>query len=167
MAPVKTTQTEAIEVFTLLDGMDIKQRELAGALGIAENKISKVRSGDRQLTAAEHRKAMEWLLIAQSRGGFVERAEHHPVESLGDYLPVEILPSFAGMGGGGSGEGEVEHALISRRLIEDELRAQPSDLLLIETRGESMSPDFSNGPSAYCVTHSANQCGVVRHRCSP
>lgn len=61
------------------------------------------------------------------------------------YLPVEVLPSFAGMGGGGTGEGEVAHALISRTLIEDELRAKPSDLILIEARGESMLPDFHHG----------------------
>src|SRR3546814_18800388 len=30
------------------------------------------------------------------------------------YLPVEVLPSFAGMGGGGTGEGDRETALISR-----------------------------------------------------
>lgn len=62
-----------------------------------------------------------------------------------DYLPVEVLPSFAGMGGGGTGEGDGERALIPRRLIEDELRASPADLLLIEARGESMLPDFQHG----------------------
>src|SRR3546814_5927063 len=44
------------------------------------------------------------------------------------YLPVEVLPSFAGMGGGGTGEGDRETALISRTLIEDDLRAKPADL---------------------------------------
>lgn len=62
-----------------------------------------------------------------------------------DYLAVDVLPSYAGMGGGGSGEGDQEKALISRRMIEDELRAQPSDLLLIEARGQSMEPDFLHG----------------------
>ena len=32
-----------------------------------------------------------------------------------------------------------------RALIEDELRAKPSDLLLLEARGESMQPDFLHG----------------------
>lgn len=62
-----------------------------------------------------------------------------------DYLPVEVLPSFAGMGGGGTGEGDVEVGMVPRRLIEDELRATPADLLLIEARGESMEPDFQHG----------------------
>lgn len=42
------------------------------------------------------------------------------------------------MGGGGTGEGDVQTALISRRLVEDELHAQPRDLLLIDVRGDSM-----------------------------
>lgn len=63
----------------------------------------------------------------------------------GEYLPVDVLPSYAGMGGGGTGEGDLAKALISRRMIEDELRAKPSDLLLIEARGESMQPDFMHG----------------------
>lgn len=62
-----------------------------------------------------------------------------------DYLPVDILPSYGGMGGGGSGEGDRAQALISRRMIEDELHARPSDLLLIEARGQSMRPDFEHG----------------------
>src|SRR3546814_19805213 len=53
--------------------------------------------------------------------------------------------SFAGMGGGGTGEGDRETALISRTLIEDDLRAKPADLLLIDVRGDSMMPDFLHG----------------------
>lgn len=62
-----------------------------------------------------------------------------------EYLAVDILPSFAGMGGGGTGEGDLGQALIPRSLIEDELRANPSDMLLIEARGQSMEPDFHHG----------------------
>lgn len=62
-----------------------------------------------------------------------------------EYLPVEILPSYAGMGGGGTGDGDAGIGLIPRRLIVDELRAKPSDMLIIEARGESMEPDFLHG----------------------
>lgn len=61
------------------------------------------------------------------------------------YLAVQVLPSFGGMGGGGTGDGDFATALISRALIEDELRATPSDLLLIDVRGDSMEPDFRHG----------------------
>ena len=61
------------------------------------------------------------------------------------YSEVEILPSYAGMGGGGSGEGDRMTALIPTRLIKEKLRAAPSDLILIECRGDSMTPEFFHG----------------------
>ena len=62
-----------------------------------------------------------------------------------DYLAIDVLPSYAGMGGGGSGEGEVQTGLVPRAFVENELRAKPTDLLLIEARGQSMEPDFLHG----------------------
>jgi hypothetical protein len=61
------------------------------------------------------------------------------------YVEIEILPSYAGMGGGGSGQGDRETGMISRNLVEDELRAKPEDLLLIDVRGDSMEPLFRQG----------------------
>ena len=66
------------------------------------------------------------------------------VDPAGDYVPVEVLPTFAGMGGG-TGDGDLETALVSRRLVADELRARPADLLLINVRGNSMEPLFRHG----------------------
>jgi phage repressor protein C with HTH and peptisase S24 domain len=60
------------------------------------------------------------------------------VDSARDYVSVEVLPTFAGMGGGGTGEGDAPSALVSRSLVEQELRARPEDLLLIDVRGDSM-----------------------------
>lgn len=68
-----------------------------------------------------------------------------PQESPRDYLAVNILPSYAGMGGGGNGEGDLGTGLVPRRLVEQELHAKVSDLLLIEARGDSMEPDFHHG----------------------
>lgn len=62
-----------------------------------------------------------------------------------DYVEVEVLPSFAGMGGGGLGEGEPGRALIPRILIEERLRGGASDFILIDVRGDSMEPDFRHG----------------------
>jgi phage repressor protein C with HTH and peptisase S24 domain len=59
-----------------------------------------------------------------------------------DYEPVDVLPTFAGMGGGGTGEGEVERALIPSYLIRNVLRGKPSDFVLIRVRGDSMEPVF-------------------------
>ena len=77
--------------------------------------------------------------------GFGGDADAQQAASDRAYLPVEVLPSFAGMGGGGTGEGDYQTALIARSLIEDELHARPADLLVIDVRGDSMEPDFRHG----------------------
>lgn len=64
---------------------------------------------------------------------------------LQDYLPVRILPSYAGMGGGGYGEGDEETGLVPRQLIENEFRGRPDDFQLINVRGDSMEPMFHHG----------------------
>lgn len=145
MTDIRTTQPEALEVLARLDTLGLTQRELAGALRLEENKLSKVRAGQRRLAAGEYLKATAWLDEVEARGGYVESSDHPEVPAERDYLPIEVLPSYAGMGGGGTGEGDRATALIPRRLVEDELRAKPQDLLLIEARGESMQPDFLHG----------------------
>jgi hypothetical protein len=79
--------------------------------------------------------------------------EHYPkfpgfdgveVEEI-DYVPIRVLPTYGGMGGGGTGEGERETALISRHLIEREFRGKPDDFELINVRGDSMEPLFHHG----------------------
>ena len=145
MSKFKTKQREAIEVLTRLDELGLSQRELVGVLEIDENKISKIKGGERRISAGEYIKATEWLDKAEARDGYTEQADLPEVPADRDYLPVDILPSFAGMGGGGTGEGDIERAMISRRLVEDELNARPSDLLVIEARGTSMRPDFEHG----------------------
>lgn len=121
-----------------LEAHNLKQTDLAEMLGIGQDKVSKVFSGVRQWRGNELTRVIEWLENLKEPDQLVADGNR-------DYLPVEILPSFAGMGGGGSGEGDVEAGMVPRRLIEDELRAKPKDMLLIEARGDSMLPDFQHG----------------------
>lgn len=145
MVDIKTKQPEAIEVLTRLDALGLSQRALAGKLDVAENKVSKIRSGERRISATEYRIAMEWLEEVERRGGYVEQPDLPDVDAQRDYLPIAVLPSYAGMGGGGTGDGDLETALVPRSLVEDELKAKPSDLMLLEARGQSMEPDFLHG----------------------
>lgn len=62
-----------------------------------------------------------------------------------DYVPVRVLPTFAGMGGGGTGDGDPETALVPRYLIEREFRGRADDFELINVRGDSMEPIFRHG----------------------
>lgn len=66
------------------------------------------------------------------------------------YVAIDILPTFAGMGGGGTGEGEVEKGLVPRYLIEDVFRGTPQDFVLIRTRGDSMFPDLEHDDEVLC-----------------
>ena len=68
-----------------------------------------------------------------------------PTPSGRTYVRVEVLPSYVGMGGGGTPEGDREMAMLPRNLIEDELRGNAEDFQLIDVRGDSMMPDFQHG----------------------
>lgn len=127
-----------------MDALGINQTDLAKAIGLTPDKVNKVFGGKRQWKVPELAKVNEVLARAESNGGAV-LPDLIPNEPSRDYVPVDVLPSYAGMGGGGTGEGDLEQALIPRVLVEDELRAKPTDLLLIEARGDSMMPDFMHG----------------------
>jgi hypothetical protein len=72
-------------------------------------------------------------------------AEPAAPASTPTYVEVRVLPTFAGMGGGGTGDGDQSVALVPRSLIVDILRGKPDDFLLIDVRGDSMEPDFQHG----------------------
>lgn len=124
------------------EALDIRQEDFAKAIGLTQDKVSKALGGKRRWQAAEValiEKAFEKLEAGKQLPDLPEE------DGRRDYLRVDILPSYAGMGGGGTGEGDVEQALVPRSLVEDELRATPKDLLLIEARGDSMEPYFLHG----------------------
>lgn len=155
----RTTQPEAVEIFRRLDVLGLKQRDLARALGLEENKISKTRGGERMFKAGEVIRAREWLssLEEANRGGFRPVApDQPPAPDLLTHVPIEIMPTYAGMGGGGTGEGDVERALVPRYLIESVFRGRPSDFVIIRTRGDSMSPDFEHDDELLCDKRDRN-----------
>jgi transcriptional regulator with XRE-family HTH domain len=58
---------------------------------------------------------------------------------------IRLLPTFAGMGAGGTGDGDEGYVSMSRDLIERELRAPAASLLAMVAEGNSMEPDFEGG----------------------
>lgn len=72
------------------------------------------------------------------------------------YAPVDILPTFAGMGGGGTGDDETERGLVPRYLIESVFRGRPGDFVIVRTRGDSMAPDFEHGDELLCDKRDIN-----------
>lgn len=138
-------QPEARDIFERMKRLGLKQVELARALELAENKISKVKNGERQFSAGEVLRACEWLNQVENNGEAHVMPDIMPDPRAQSYVEVEVIPTFGGMGGGGNGDGDPEIALVPRALIEDVLRGKANDFLLINVRGDSMEPDFRHG----------------------
>jgi phage repressor protein C with HTH and peptisase S24 domain len=66
-----------------------------------------------------------------------------PTSPFGDYAPIEVLPT--GPAATDADPGARAMRLLPRTLIEQELRARPDDLRLMEVRGDSMAPLFQHG----------------------
>jgi len=148
MADLKTQQPEAVEIFERLDALGLKQRDLAMALKLEDNKISKAKIGERQFKAGEVIRAREWLNAReQDKARGVRPLEPDLPDAFPDlaYVEIAVLPSYVGAGGGGTGEGDHIVAKLPRRLIEEELRGKPDDFELIDIRGDSAEPDFFHG----------------------
>lgn len=79
-------QAEAADIFQRLDSAGLTQRALAERLGIEENKVSKVRKGERQFKAAEVLSALEWLQQATQA-----KSDNLPVRSIDAGETVQIL----------------------------------------------------------------------------
>lgn len=126
----------------MLDRRGWRQVDLAEALGITQDKVAKSLNGVRRWQGKEVQKL---LVLLGDHDNSNDHPETLPVGRDPGYVEVAVLPSYAGMGGGGTGEGEQTIARLPRRLIEEELRGTPSDFELIDVRGDSMQPDFQHG----------------------
>lgn len=62
-----------------------------------------------------------------------------------DSVEIRLLPTWAGMGTGGTGDGDEGVVSFSRDLVERELRADPANLLALIAEGNSMEPEFKGG----------------------
>lgn len=60
-------------------------------------------------------------------------------------VEIQVLPTYAGLGGGGTGDDDPGLMSFSRDLIERELRAPPAMLLAMVCEGNSMEPEYFGG----------------------
>lgn len=132
----------ADSIWKRMEALSLKQKHLADALGMGADKVSKIASGARQWRGDELNRALIW--IAEQEELRRVEADLPPSDHARDYMPVEVLPTYAGMGGGGNGDGDKEMALVPRFLIEDVFRGRPSDFRIVRARGDSMEPDFQH-----------------------
>lgn len=144
-APVANVAKGGVDLEILkkrLEARGLRQIDLAEALGIEQDKVSKVFAGKRRWRAEEALKLAELL---GNHDNSTRHPEIPPAGNEGGYVEVPVLPSFAGMGGGGNGEGAQAVAKLPRNLIEEQLRGRAADFELIDVRGDSMEPDFQHG----------------------
>lgn len=118
--------------------------QVAAKIGKPNTTINRFANG-----SAKHRLARDTLTALRREfprfPGFIAMEGDGPILDDAAYVDVAVMPSYAGMGGGGTGEGDRQIAKLPRRLIEEELRGKPADFELIDVRGDSMMPDFHHG----------------------
>jgi len=155
------------ELLARLKASGISHATIAAAIGRSQPVATRLLSGERALKASEIEVLAELLRSAEGAtleapAGSTVRTRRaivttsSPAHNSIEYVPVPILPTFAGMGGGGNGDGDVETALVPRRLIEQELRGRAADFLVINVRGDSMEPDFHHGDQLLVDTRDKN-----------
>ena len=133
--------------------LNVPHDEIAEAIGRDRTAATKLFAAKNPRRVQAHEIDALLALIEKYETALGERAHVVRRSQLGseeaglalDYMAVEVLPTYAGMGGGGTGEGDRATALLPRRLVEDELHAKPNELLVINVRGDSMEPLFCHG----------------------
>lgn len=148
----------AEEVFSQLEQLSLKQRDLAEAIGIEENKVSKVKAGQRQFKATELLAAIAYI---EQRKRYAANSHEHaralydhvksnPILNLpgdGEVVQIQKLDLSLSMGPGTLIDGYVETELVSFDLNFVRLftRAPSDRLRLVTGIGDSMEPTLRWG----------------------
>jgi phage repressor protein C with HTH and peptisase S24 domain len=127
--------------------------ELANrARGIAAEQGSTMKLTQQSVSGFETKpvkRLPEWFRYVEQafEAAETETAEDPPLGTgkTDTSVMIKLLPTFAGMGAGGTGEGDEGRISFSRDLIENELRIPPAQLLAMVAEGNSMEPDFRGG----------------------
>ena len=132
-----------------LKRLGVPHDEIAAAINRDRSAATKMLAGNRSVKLGEVEALAKLITKYEAIRGDTELVRHarrldeeFQEGLVSAYVAVPVLPTYGGMGGGGSGEGDEQMALLPRALVEDELRAKPTDLLVILARGNSMEPTF-------------------------
>ncbi|WP_157035646.1 S24 family peptidase [Sphingobium chungbukense] len=148
MDPYAHLSAEAADIFRVLDDLKLRQRDLAVALGLEENKISKVKKGERQFKAAELLAAREWLATAgrpSIRQGPTVHPDIPPTRGVADgdgmVMLKQINLGFA-MGDGTNLDDYFEESEIGfdPNQLRAISRAPSTRLIVAHGAGDSMQP---------------------------
>lgn len=140
--PMDGIESDRETIIALVQFSKLAPSALAKKAGLTPTTITRAYNG----TASTRVSLPTWEKLREAVPEFPGWARHEPdlppQDNSIEYVPVEVLPTYAGMGGGGNGDGEPEMALVPRYLIESVLRGNASDFVMIRCRGTSMEPLF-------------------------
>ena len=149
MSDPQTTQPSAVNMFRRLNELGLSQKALADALKMNENKVSKIKSGVRQLSAEEASDAHVWMDEMERRRGFIVSDQPTFRDVTADDGPVKLrmLDLDLSMGDGSNLDDYADEGFIDfdpgilRRIT----RTPPERLYVARGSGDSMFPTLVNG----------------------
>ncbi len=139
--------------FAAEEGADLK---------LSQQLVSKFESGDAKRLPQWYRYATKAFAEADDE---TANDPHLHMGQADRSVMIKRLPTFVGLGTGGTGDDDEGEVSFSRDLIESELRVPAERLLAMVAEGNSMEPDFRGGdqilvdtrrvslaqPGAFCI----------------
>lgn len=149
MDPYTTLRPETADVFRRLDALGLKQRHLAAAIGIEENKLSKTKIGERQFKAPELLAARDWLEQQEATRSKMPRVQSDTpptLKSEDGSVPLRHLDLSLSMGDGTTLEDYYEEGVFEfdAALLRRISRAPAYRLIVGQGVGDSMMPTLLN-----------------------
>ncbi len=129
----------ASELAARINGMCQKNGD---PTAVSQQVISKFEKGEAKRSSGWHRFIVPALAISDSE---TKEDTHLHFGLSDDSVQVKLLPTWVGLGTGGTGDDDPGQVSFSRDLVERELRAPPDALLAMVAEGNSMEPDFRGG----------------------
>jgi phage repressor protein C with HTH and peptisase S24 domain len=141
-------ESQAIDPEQLKNDLEMpgrSQSALARFMGLNSAAIvNRICKGERKITDKEADQIRSYLLATDRGHPNTQHPDLPEADPLEDYVAIEVLPTHAGLGGGGTGDADRRTTLVSRALV-DSLGVSPNDLLVIDCEGDSMIPIFMDG----------------------
>jgi phage repressor protein C with HTH and peptisase S24 domain len=157
----------ASDILAALQRLRVPHEEIAGAIGRDRSAATRMLRGARKMRADEIPALTDLVTRYEAAPGApAQQPSASPsvvretgptgagVVLLRDYVPIEVLPTDPASEGADLGDRAT--MLLPRRLVEDELHAQPYDLRLMQVRGDSMAPLFRHGDHLLIDTRDRN-----------
>jgi phage repressor protein C with HTH and peptisase S24 domain len=150
MADEKRLQPEVAEIFARLDALRLPQKDLAAALDLEPDKVSKARTGERQFKAAEALKARKWLDGHEQRRMLPDQPPTRTAEA-GETVEIIRLDLSLPMGQGATVDDYIEEEPVVFDLgyIRAFSRTPPARLRIARGVGDSMMPTLLPGDAVW------------------